>query len=463
MIGVFGSTNERVEEVLTALGCRTRLEGALYSVCRAADGQLLLAVSCEALRDAAVLETLPRARGALFAAAAAAADDSNEDAPADARTQLSALLHSPRAPVVVLGCGDSVADALSACRSRLARDASSAEQPPALVYERVVNAGGLQRRTTVLGRRAADGSAALVTLALSPLAEDALRALVEDPAARLAACTCAQRNGKYAQYVATLAGRVACTLDVVAPAGAGDIAKAQPPRLVVVAETPALYARVVAPMIARLPASETAWIANIIDPPPAAEAGDAATTAKVGEEVLFENEHAVLLRDTKWPAGSTDARELYCLLIVKRVHAHLRSVRDLRGGDADWLAATVRACEAHIRARFGVAPAQCRAFFHYPPSFYHLHIHFVHVDSPTNGPSTFAGRALLVRDVVQNLRVDPDYYRHATLTVCAADTAPAIRALIAAGAIDDATDAGAGDTTGDDVANPSSSSSSSSS
>ena len=39
--------------MLAALGCRTRLEGALYSVCRAADGQLLLAVSCEALCDAA--------------------------------------------------------------------------------------------------------------------------------------------------------------------------------------------------------------------------------------------------------------------------------------------------------------------------------------------------------------------------------------------------------------------------
>ena len=156
-------------------------------------------------------------------------------------------------------------------------------------------------------------------------------------------------------------------------------------------------------------------------------------------------EHAVLLRDTKWPAASTDVRELYCLLIVKRAHAHLRSVRDLRGPDAPWLAATVRACEAHIQQRFGVAPARVRAFFHYPPSFYHLHVHFVHVDSPANGPSTYAGRALLVADVLQNLRLDPDYYRHATLTICAAEKTLAVSALINAGAVSHPLGAGAGD------------------
>lgn len=421
MIGVFGATNERVDEVLAALGCSGRLGGALYSVCRAADGLLVLAVSCEAVREPAVAATLPRARAALFAA-------NDDSAVKDALAQLPALLQCATAPVIPVFPRDSVADAVRACTEETTTTTTSSEgstdMPPALVYERVVNAGGTQGRVTVLGRRADDGSAVLVTVAQSPLAEAALRGLVEQPGAALAACACAQRNGKYAQYVGALAGRVGCTLDVVAPASAADIAKAAPHRLVVLAETPALYERVVAPAIARLPARDTAWIANIID----AHAGT------VGEEVLFENEHAVLLRDTKWPADSTDVRALYCLLIVKRAHAHLRSVRDLRGADAAWLAATVDACAAHIHARFGVAPARCRAFFHYPPSFYHLHIHFVHVDSPANGPSTFAGRAVLVRDVVQNLRLDPDYYRRATLTVCAADTAPAIHALLAAGA-----------------------------
>lgn len=446
MIGAFGTTDEHVDEVLAALGCECRLGGALYSVCRTAEGMLVLAVSCTALHEPAVLATLPRARAALYA---------TDDVPAeDTLTQLQGLLRQgASAPIAIVSnkiksaiqghrvfsC-EQVVDAVHALLSSRETSETVTELPPTAVFERVVNAGGATGRVTVLGH-AEDGSAVLVTVGVGALTEDVLQRVVEAPVTAFTASTCVQRNGKYAQYAATLAPRMGCTLDVVAPASAADIAKAQAPRMVVVAETPALYAAAVAPAIARIPACETQWISNIIDAPPAGNEG----RATVGEEVLFENEHAVLLRDTKWPAASTDVRELYCLLIVKRAHAHLRSVRDLRGPDAPWLAATVRACEAHLQQRFGVAPARVRAFFHYPPSFYHLHVHFVHVDSPANGPSTYAGRALLVADVLQNLRLDPDYYRHATLTICAAEKTLAVSALINAGAVSHPLGAGAGD------------------
>lgn len=444
MIGVFGATDERVDEVLAALKCECRLGGALYSVCRTAEGTLVLAVSCTALGEPAVLATLPRARAALYATDEASAEDTlvqlQELLQQGANASIAIVSNKIKSAVSghrVFSC-EQVADAVHAL---LSSSETNTELPPTVVFERVVNAGGATGRVTVLGRRAEDGSAVLVTVGVGALTEDVLQRVVEAPVTAFTASTCVQRNGKYAQYAATLTERMGCTLDVVAPASAADIAKAQAPRMVVVAETPALYAAAVAPAIARIPACETQWISNIIDAPPAGNEG----RATVGEEVLFENEHAVLLRDTKWPAASTDVRELYCLLIVKRAHAHLRSVRDLRGPDAPWLAATVRACEAHIQQRFGVAPARVRAFFHYPPSFYHLHVHFVHVDSPANGPSTYAGRALLVADVLQNLRLDPDYYRHATLTICAAEKTLAVSALINAGAVSHPLGAGAGD------------------
>ncbi len=35
-------------------------------------------------------------------------------------------------------------------------------------------------------------------------------------------------------------------------------------------------------------------------------------------------------------------------------------------------------CEA-IATRFGVPREKLRVYLHYPPTFYHLHVHFTHV------------------------------------------------------------------------------------
>ncbi len=54
---------------------------------------------------------------------------------------------------------------------------------------------------------------------------------------------------------------------------------------------------------------------------------------------------------------------------------------------------------------------QTKAYLHYQPSFYHLHIHFAHI----NYIDQFQERNHQLNQVIQNLTIDSDYYKKATL------------------------------------------------
>lgn len=55
-------------------------------------------------------------------------------------------------------------------------------------------------------------------------------------------------------------------------------------------------------------------------------------------------------------------------------------------------------CPQAIQERCGVPASQLRLFVHYQPSYYHLHVHFVHVSVASHGTS--AGKAILLDDVI---------------------------------------------------------------
>ena len=62
-----------------------------------------------------------------------------------------------------------------------------------------------------------------------------------------------------------------------------------------------------------------------------------------------------------------------------------------------------------IKEKYGVNASSIRAFFHYPPTYWHLHVHFCHT-SISKKVSCEAGRAILIEDVIDNLEADPNYY-----------------------------------------------------
>lgn len=55
-------------------------------------------------------------------------------------------------------------------------------------------------------------------------------------------------------------------------------------------------------------------------------------------------------------------------------------------------------CAQAIQERYGVPASQLRLFVHYQPSYYHLHVHFVHVSVASHGTS--AGKAIVLDDVI---------------------------------------------------------------
>ena len=62
-----------------------------------------------------------------------------------------------------------------------------------------------------------------------------------------------------------------------------------------------------------------------------------------------------------------------------------------------------------IREKYGVLACQVRAFIHYQPTYYHLHVHFTHV-CYESALGTTPERAHLLEDVIDNIEREGDYY-----------------------------------------------------
>ncbi|KRY12827.1 Oligopeptidase A [Trichinella patagoniensis] len=84
--------------------------------------------------------------------------------------------------------------------------------------------------------------------------------------------------------------------------------------------------------------------------------------------------------------------------------------------------------EVTIEERYGVPVNRLCIFFHYQPTYYHLHIHFTHLREATAGTSV--GRAHLYADVVDNLRSDSDYYAKRTMHFSLRNNDPLLHQLL---------------------------------
>ncbi|KAH3745816.1 scavenger mRNA decapping enzyme [Pelomyxa schiedti] len=231
--------------------------------------------------------------------------------------------------------------------------------------------------------------------------EEEARGVVE----RGVACdaTLVQRNDKYAQYSVTVPDQI--TVNTIFPATPKDIAKYSHVNSFVLRETPALYHSVTLPYVDSLPAEELSWVTHLID----------GTSEQ--DRVLCQSPTMVLVKDTKW--HTSDASSMYLLAIIKFPPGrNLRSIRDLRGDDVPMLLDVKEATLKIALERFGVKPRDILVFFHYFPSFWHLHLHFVCVNSGSSfGRNNSAGKAILLDDVTDNLLSDPSYYANAKITV----------------------------------------------
>lgn len=118
-------------------------------------------------------------------------------------------------------------------------------------------------------------------------------------------------------------------------------------------------------------------------------------------------------------SNPSSARNLYALAIARR--RDLRTLRDLDGREASHMQLLERINGEGVECvarRFGVPRNALVAFVHYPPSFYHLHVHIVHIGNERLNTAT-VGRGMHMLDtVISNLKHFPTYYHSVTLPLC---------------------------------------------
>lgn len=139
------------------------------------------------------------------------------------------------------------------------------------------------------------------------------------------------------------------------------------------------------------------WVYNIID------------GKSERERILLETDQFIILPDIMW-----DGKAIESLHILGLIKSHdIHSIRDLKPGHIPILESALEKTTEFLSLKFNLSPKTIRAFFHYPPTFYHLHIHFTTLQNRTCGCEV--ERAHLVQDVIDHLKFQKDYYQTKTL------------------------------------------------
>ncbi|ORY22030.1 HIT-like domain-containing protein, partial [Naematelia encephala] len=183
-------------------------------------------------------------------------------------------------------------------------------------------------------------------------------------------------------------------LKAIWPATETHIKKHTAQPRVIVRETPEAYEKVVMPYLESFPPERLEWVYNILE------------GKKEADRVLYKDDDEelgfVLIPDLKWDQTSMSA--LYLQVIVRT-----RTIRSLRDLDPSHLPLL-----RHIRDkvyktafhRFGVEHGKLRLFVHYQPSYYHFHVHVVHIEHEAMAGMT-VGQAHLLDTLISLLELSP--------------------------------------------------------
>ncbi|CAL1529588.1 unnamed protein product [Lymnaea stagnalis] len=169
----------------------------------------------------------------------------------------------------------------------------------------------------------------------------------------------------------------------------------------IIQETQELYQTVTLPCIKESKFS-IQWVYNILE------------KKTESDRILVEDPDPdvgfVMVPDMKWDCKNIDA-----LYMVAIVHKHgIKSLRDLRKEHLPLLENILSKGQSAIKENFAVTRDKLRVYFHYQPSYYHLHVHFTHVKFDAPGSDVL--RAHLIEDVMENLSMDSDFYSKKTLS-----------------------------------------------
>jgi m7GpppX diphosphatase len=164
-----------------------------------------------------------------------------------------------------------------------------------------------------------------------------------------------------------------------------------------VEETPEIYEEKVRPyMLSKREGGRLNWVYNIIDG--ITEVEDVIFRTPKGRD---GDEGFLLAPDLNWDRKTMEA--LHLLAIVERLDVW--SLRDLRKKHIPWL--------KHMREKLlqstvetykekGLERDQLKLYVHYQPTYYHFHIHIVHVALEAGGTQA-TGKAIGLESIISQL------------------------------------------------------------
>lgn len=205
---------------------------------------------------------------------------------------------------------------------------------------------------------------------------------------------------------------------LIYPASEKHMRKHRQVPLHLVRESGHQFSNVTKPFLERGEMFAAHWVENIL------------TGRTESERVVVDNPDSdvgyVILPDLKWNAG--DLTTLYLMAIVRR--GDITSIRDLRAEHLPLLR-SLRSGAIEAGEKLGLARTQLRMSFHYPPSYWHLHLHITNCCYSPGGQRV--EKAHLLDDVIENIESDSDYYKKRTITIALPENDPLLPLLQADG------------------------------
>jgi len=139
------------------------------------------------------------------------------------------------------------------------------------------------------------------------------------------------------------------------------------------------------------------WIYNVID------------GSSEQEHVLYRDEMCIVIPTYMWDSVNIDKLHILCL----PTDVKLRSIRSLTAEHIELLEHMKKVTLETIKNKYGLDECYIKMFFHYEPSTYHLHIHFVNTAYHDSRSSVEYSHEL--NNVIFNLSLYSQYYKVAIL------------------------------------------------
>ena len=186
-----------------------------------------------------------------------------------------------------------------------------------------------------------------------------------------------------------------CDITIINPVTKQDISKYMPNNKIINFESFDNYKSKIPKIIKQY----TKWINNIL------------TKKTENNNIIYEDNDIVFLPDLKW--NRINLSEFYGLVIVK--NRNLKSIRDLEKTHITLLENIYKNISNVIKKKYNIDRNRLRFYFHYPPSFWHLHIHVNLIQNSYNGVNI--EYCWNLHNVIQCLKIDSLFFKKISIEI----------------------------------------------